>query len=930
MKTLYQSLLLSLFLFGQLYAQNLIQGTVSDAKTNELLPFANVYINNTTKGVQTDDKGNFLLNNPPLGTVQLVVSYLGYNPFQQTLIVEANKPLSLTVRLIPVANMLTDVEVKAKRDKEWERNLKIFKREFLGELSNANKCEILNAWAVDFQESNGELQATAQRPVEVENKALGYKLYINLLDFRTSVRGYRYLANTRFEELLPKDEKEKKRWLNNRRETFKGSSRQFFKSLYHNILDKDGYTVYRMEARADWTSTNVWQPSKPYQKGINLVTNSAQLLKDALPNQKALVSELPFEVSESRRFVTVGSQNVLNANPVTRMRLLRATMVSPDGLLSDPNAVEMIGYWGNERVADLLPNDYFVENQIGTVVEVMPEIKGQKVYLHTNKAAYTTQEKIWYSAYITETGSNHLWKEPQPLYVQLYEKDGFLVKTETIFTQAGRGAGYFAMPDGLINGVYRLRAFTKLSLNNPAQVFEKPLSIVNPRKPVGIVIVNENYSQGPKDSLQLVLKTSQDKYAPREKITLNLSAFLGEKTMKGSFSVSVVDADIVLKGDESFDILSYLATDKPLKNKVDGVSDTEKALTYTGLIQNQDSKLPMPNASAVLLLTDNNKTYQRTIKADDKGRFVLDNVDFDGIQVMAYQVNNAKGRAAQEGEILIEPSLPKVRLAPVRFDTISLSQNQQRLLQTSTPDGEAFVMPSDGVNLDEVKISTKPPEIDPNEVGIVKLYNDPTFSAKFDEKSPRFATVYDMMVGTLPGVQVATFDDNGQQKYKVLIRGISTFNAAAIGATIVLDGMQVSQETLLQGVNPNDVMKIDVLSGPNAAIFGSNGGNGVIAIYTRRFRERYSGISSAKTLMIKGYQLPESFYVPDYQTPKPEHKNSDNRTTIYWNPMLETSANGEATASFFAADAPARYKVVVEGITPSGIAGRAEKWIEVR
>ena len=40
------------------------------------------------------------------------------------------------------------------------------------------------------------------------------------------------------------------------------------------------------------------------------------------------------------------------------MRLLQPISIGPDGLLSDPIALEMIGYWGNERVADLLPFDY--------------------------------------------------------------------------------------------------------------------------------------------------------------------------------------------------------------------------------------------------------------------------------------------------------------------------------------------------------------------------------------------------------------------------------------------------------------------------------------------------------------------------------------------------------------------------------------------
>ncbi len=914
-----------------LFAQNAIQGTVRDARTEELLPFANVYINNTTKGVQTDDKGNFSLQNPPLGTVQLVVSYLGYEPFQQTLNLEPNQPLTLAVRLTPIANMLSDVEVKAKRDKEWERRLKAFKRDFLGELSNASKCEILNAWVIDFKDENGDFVATADRPIEVINGALGYKLYLNLLNFSINARGSRFLTTTRFEELTPKDDKERKRWTANRQQTFANSSRKFFKSLYHNTLEANGYVVYKMDANAEWATTNVWQPSKAYQKGTNMITNTAQLLQVASPTQKRLVVDVPFEVFESKRYVTVPSQNVFNANPQTRMRVLRPVLVSSEGFLSDPTAVEFLGYWGAERVADFLPLDFLLENLSSSTAAVSQELPvGQKVYLHTNKAGYTMTERVWVSAFVVEAGSNRPWPKPQPLYLQLFDSEGFWVKNDVVFTEAGRGAGYLTLPDGLKTGVYRLRAFTKQTLNTPNHVFEKQLVLINAAKPVGVIRASTPLNSRPTDTLALRIVADKKSYAPREKITLSLQSLLGDKTVMGSFSVSVLDADKAIDNQEDFDLLSYFSQPQNETIKPITAYTEEQALSYRGIAQKESNKAPIPNASVMLLLTVDNKTFNRVVETDDKGRFTLDGVDFDGTQMLAYQINNAKGAKMTDAELVLEQDIPKTRLGAVRFDTVSMVSSRRISLQTATPDGQAFVMPSDGKTLNEVTITAKAPEIDPNEVGVLKLYNDPTYSVSFDEKSPRFTNIFDMLAGTIPGLQVASFfDGNGVQSYRVLIRGISTFNAAAIGAMTLLDGMQVSQETLLS-INPNDVMRIDVLSGPNAAIFGSSGGNGVVAFYTRRFRGKYSGIPAAKTMTITGYQMNEPFYAPNYATPRPEHKNSDTRVTIYWNPLVKTDANGQATLTFYAADSPARYKVVVEGITPSGLLGRGEAWVEVR
>jgi hypothetical protein len=185
---MFKTTALFLLVTSTLQAQTLVKGTVTDAKTNEALPFANVYFNNSTKGSQTDEKGNYTLNNVAAGTGQLVISYLGYSSFQQNLILETGKPQTINVTLTPLTNLLADVEVKAKRDKVWERQLKNFETQFLGDSPNYSKCNILNAWAIDFDndKEEGILNAKADRPVEIENRALGYKLFFDLTLFSIS------------------------------------------------------------------------------------------------------------------------------------------------------------------------------------------------------------------------------------------------------------------------------------------------------------------------------------------------------------------------------------------------------------------------------------------------------------------------------------------------------------------------------------------------------------------------------------------------------------------------------------------------------------------------------------------------------------------------------------------------------------------------
>ncbi|TNE71540.1 TonB-dependent receptor [bacterium] len=65
---------------SQSFAQSgKITGKIIDATTGETLPGANVVIDGTTRGVQTDIDGNYLLLNVPPGTYTIVVSYIGYS-----------------------------------------------------------------------------------------------------------------------------------------------------------------------------------------------------------------------------------------------------------------------------------------------------------------------------------------------------------------------------------------------------------------------------------------------------------------------------------------------------------------------------------------------------------------------------------------------------------------------------------------------------------------------------------------------------------------------------------------------------------------------------------------------------------------------------------------------------------------------------------
>ncbi|MDB5114621.1 MAG: hypothetical protein JWQ79_113, partial [Mucilaginibacter sp.] len=78
------------------------------------------------------------------------------------------------------------------------------------------------------------------------------------------------------------------------------------------------------------------------------------------------------------------------------------------------------------------------------------------------------------------------------------------------------------------------------------------------------------------------------------------------------------------------------------------------------------------------------------------------------------------------------------------------------------------------------------------------------------------------------------------------------------------------------------------------------------------------------------FTLPKQFYSPKYSV-----KNNtvglgtDLRSTIHWEPNVITDSNGKATISFFTADKPADYTIILEGIDLNGSIGYKRKIIKV-
>ena len=100
-----------------LYAQT-IKGVLTDSRTGEAIPFANVVLDSTRYGAATDLNGFYLINKMPAGTYTLRVRYMGYEEFTEEVTLKKGQTEIRNISLKAVSKTLKVVSITDNRAEE--------------------------------------------------------------------------------------------------------------------------------------------------------------------------------------------------------------------------------------------------------------------------------------------------------------------------------------------------------------------------------------------------------------------------------------------------------------------------------------------------------------------------------------------------------------------------------------------------------------------------------------------------------------------------------------------------------------------------------------------------------------------------------------------------------------------------------------------
>ena len=447
------------------------------------------------------------------------------------------------------------------------------------------------------------------------------------------------------------------------------------------------------------------------------------------------------------------------------------------------------------------------------------------------------------------------------------------------------------------------------------------------------------------------IEPDKEKYGPREKVNLNISvtdashqpllaqmslavtddnlarsAFLQNDTLLPSFVNMEIAPEQRNYSQEEWDLVmltqknKYLGWKQEINVAVDTISrkDDEKIFTELfGHVENRKNER-IPDRIITLVSNENGNTIFETDTTDISGRFHFPLPDFEDSTPFVLQNANTKGIKQDEDVFIDSFQFPHFH-TPIELKK-RFSNNETKVIhdfKVHQLDTALIGTGKEWLNAVTVK-AYKKKEIDYDESKRVSQFSRIITSDMIETGG--IGAIGNALIMT-PGVHFK----NGH----LAVTGGSAYGEGEPllvidGVPIPLQGDSMSRSPVLnylETIPPGIVDFIEVLTGAEAATYGTRGAYGVIIVNTgakMRVDNKYMKIGLTK-IYPKGYFKTTHFAFPDYAQKEISKSISlDERSTIYWSGDILTDNNGKANIGFFTSDPSTTYTVTLTGFTSRG------------
>lgn len=337
-----------------------ISGKIIDEETKLPLQGASVFAENTTIGTATNARGYFSLALPG-GGYSIVVTFTGYQTETKRVTAADGGNNETVIEIKKKEKSLEEFVVKSTSEVAdgLEKYGSFFTDNFIGTTVNSRQCYIKNKEVLRFfyYKRSKRLKIISTAPLEIVNDVLGYTIKYQLDSFvhEYNTQVSLYTGYPLFREMQSTDVAQLEKWNAARKTAYNGSILHFMRSMYQKKLKEEGFEIQFIVKNNDKENA---VPLKDFYGAVNYSMDDSSNVAEILPRQKEMAVIYKNEPSPDL---------YLAANPDASAKFQLSVLsflpnepldIEQNGFYFEQNDITITGYWGWEKVADMVPYDF--------------------------------------------------------------------------------------------------------------------------------------------------------------------------------------------------------------------------------------------------------------------------------------------------------------------------------------------------------------------------------------------------------------------------------------------------------------------------------------------------------------------------------------------------------------------------------------------
>ncbi|MFD2200215.1 TonB-dependent receptor plug domain-containing protein [Shivajiella indica] len=352
-----------------------------------------------------------------------------------------------------------------------------------------------------------------------------------------------------------------------------------------------------------------------------------------------------------------------------------------------------------------------------------------------------------------------------------------------------------------------------------------------------------------------------------------------------------------------------------LEGKIENKNFIEQGINITGTVSPKSEGKRGLTGGIINVFSKGKQEDFIAVEFGENGKFIIDDLDFQDTTLLTISANDRRHKELVNLELDpplskyeqwegFNPEINAFEISPVLREYL---KNVEKRKAATASYGEMEV-----VEIDEFVVQSE--KFDPTQEEITRIYGKGDASLRPEDIGgfEGYVDIWQLLQGRFAGVRIIPSPMGGAPT--IQIRGVGSIEAG--GAPLVLLDNSPIDPSFAGSISPRELASVEVFKdAATLAVFGTQGANGAIALYTKRFAGIGEMGDGVFNLRFPGYSIARQFYMPRYDNesnPAPDY-----RSTLFWNPKIIWNGN-QADIEFFNNDVVQKYKVVVQGIDKSG------------